>query len=446
MRNLRTSAIARLLVALLLAFAGYRSWAEQSSDLKEALQQLREQNSLLQKQLEKQQRTIDALSKTVSEIQSAARSKTLEETAPLEGTREPSLISPTAGSVLGKVNLSGEGGVAFFRSGPDGQFPNSEFRLDEARLFLEAPVTESVFFYGELNLATREEPDVEARLGEIYLDVENISQLWNGDHQLNARAGRFYIPFGEEYLTRYAIDNPFVSHSLSDLWGVDEGLELYGRFGRFSYVAAVQNGGIPDTRDFTSDKSIAGRISFDPTRRVHLSVSGMRTGSIDTGGDQLSAIWISDGFFRSIGSPATTRFGAELAEGDVELRLPHGHLAAHGGYIHYHDNDPSMNNSRDMFYYSVEAVQSIVGKLYGAGRFSQILADKGYPIVGNGDFGEYYFGPLTRDLWRLSLDLGYRWSEGFLLKAEYSFERGSTVDGTSRNGEDLFALEAAFKF
>jgi hypothetical protein len=446
MRHCRTNTITLLLGALLLVLTECRSSAEQTNDLKEALQQLREQNSLLQKQLEQQQRTIEALSKTVSEIQSAARGKTSEGTASQEEAPKPGLVSSTAASVLGKINLSGEGGVAFFHTGREGQFPNGEFRLDEARLFLEAPVTESVFFYGELNLATREEPDVQVRVGELYVDVENISQLWNGDHQLNARAGRFYIPFGEEYMTRYAIDNPFVSHSVSDLWGVDEGLELYGRLGRFSYVAAVQNGGIPDTRDFTPDKSFAGRISFDPTPRVHLSVSGMRTGSIDVSDDQLSALWIGDGFFRSIGSPATTRFGVELAEGDVELRLPHGHLAAHGGYIHYHDNDPAMNNSRDMFYYSVEAVQSIVGKLYGAGRFSQILADKGYPIVGNGDFGQYFFGPLTRDLWRLSLDLGYRWSEGFLLKAEYSFERGSTVDGPGRDGEDLFALEAAFKF
>ncbi len=446
MRNCRTNTNARLLLALLLVVAGYRSLAEEPSDLKQALQQLREQNSLLQEQLEQQQRTIDALSKTVSEIQSIARSKPLEETEPPAGTKSPSLVSSSAASVLGKVNLSGEGGVGFFHSGPDGQFPNNEFRVDEARLFLEAPVTESVFFYGELNLATREQPDVQARLGELYVDVENISQLWNGDHQLNARAGRMYIPFGEEYLTRYAIDNPFVSHSVTDLWGVDEGLEIYGRLGRFSYAAAVQNGGIPDTRDFTSDKSLAGRIGFDPTRRVHLSVSGMRTGSIDTSGDQLSALWIGNGFFRSIGSPATTRFGAELVEGDVEVRLPHTYLAAHGGYIHYHDNDPAMNNSRDMFYYSVEAVQNIVGKLYGAARFSQMLADKGYPIVGNGDFGTYYFGPFTRDLWRLSLDLGYRWSEGFLLKAEYSFERGSTVDAPNRDREDLFALEAAFKF
>jgi hypothetical protein len=113
--------------------------------------------------------------------------------------------------------------------------PNDEFKVDEARLFVEAPIVENVYFFGEVNLATREQPDIQARLGELYLDIENISQLWHNDHLLNARVGRLYTPYGEEYLTRYAIDNPFISHSLSDLWGVDEGIELYGRAGKMSY-------------------------------------------------------------------------------------------------------------------------------------------------------------------------------------------------------------------
>src|SRR5581483_2937987 len=216
--------------------------------------------------------------------------------------------------------------------------------------------------------------------------------------------------------------------------------------GKFSYVAAVQNGGIPDTRDFTSDKSVAGRISFDPGRRVHLSVSGMRTGDNDAKQDQLSALWFANGFFSLIGSRATTRFAVGLVEGDVQVRLPRGHVSAFGGYAHYHDNDPAVRNDRDIYFYSIEGVHDLVGKLYGAARFSQILCPGGYPLAGDGDFGEYYFGSPTTELWRLSLDLGYRWSQNLLLKAEYSFERGHTVQGDSRENEDLFALEAAFRF
>ena len=135
-----------------------------------------------------------------------------------------------------------------------------------------------------------------------------------------------------------------------------------------------------------------------------------------------------------------------LVEGDVLIKVPGGHFSAFGGYAHYHDNDPSGHNSRDLFYYSFEAVHDMVGKFYGAVRFSQILPERGYPIVGNGSFGDYFFGPLTTDLWRLSFDLGYRWNRNLLLKAEYSFERGRTLDGKERDSEDLLALEAAFRF
>jgi hypothetical protein len=96
---------------------------------------------------------------------------------------------------------------------------DAEFRIDEAKLFVEAPIWGDVYFYSELNLATREESNVALHLGELYLDFENVSQLWNCDRMLNLRIGRLDIPFGEEYLTRDAIDNPLISHSLVDFWG-----------------------------------------------------------------------------------------------------------------------------------------------------------------------------------------------------------------------------------
>src|SRR5437016_14557117 len=97
---------------------------------------------------------------------------------------------------------------------------------------------------------SREAQDLSLQLGEAYLDFENVSRLWNSDRMLNVRAGRMDIPFGEEYLNRDAIDNPLISHSLSDFWGVDEGLELYGRVGKFSYVLAVQDGSVSAVRCF----------------------------------------------------------------------------------------------------------------------------------------------------------------------------------------------------
>jgi hypothetical protein len=319
--------------------------------------------------------------------------------------------------------------------------------VDEAKLFIEAPVMADVYFYTELNLMTRDAWDLSLQLGEAYLDFENISKLWKQDRMLNLRIGRLDIPFGEEYISRDAIDNPLVTHSLSDLWGVDEGIELYGSIGKVSYVVAVQNGGASGVRDYDGDKSVAGRLAYDPAKWLHLSASAMRTGDLKNPDDGWSDLWFANAWFLPIGSASTTKFHANLVEGDVEVRLPHGHIKMFGGYARYDDNDPNADNRRDIYYYSVEAVHDLTRKLYAAARFSQIFADKGYPIGGLGNMGDYVFGgTLTDEIWRLSLGLGYRWSPNLITKIEYSFERGKEIGGAKRDQEDLFSLQAAFKF
>jgi len=135
-----------------------------------------------------------------------------------------------------------------------------------------------------------------------------------------------------------------------------------------------------------------------------------------------------------------------LVEGDVGLKLPRGHLKAAGGAIWFDDDDTATDNSRDVYYYYVEAMHHLTKKFYGAARFSQILARDGFPIVGNGTFGQYFKGELTEDIWRLSLGVGYQWSPSLLLKTEYTFERGETITGERRNNEDMVGAELAFKF
>lgn len=430
----------------LIPLASVPSRADDSPETTQRLRQLEEQNKAFQEQLRHQQELIESLSRKVNGLQQT-NTQHSEELDRLETEmKEPAAPSKSSGAFsLGKVSISGEGGVAFFNSGSEGAFPNAEFRVDEARLFVEAPVWDNVYFFSEINLMTREASDLSLQLGELYLDFENVSQLWNQDRMLNVRAGRMYIPFGEEYQTRFAIDNPLISHSLSDLWGVDEGIELYGKINKFSYAVAVQNGGASGVRDFDADKSIAGRLSYDPTHWLHLSASGMRTGDLKPPGDFVSELWFANGWF--LAATPTNKFHVNLVEGDLEFRLPHGHLKAFGGYIRYEENDSLSHNDRDIYYYSVEGVHELVHKLYAAVRFSQIFARNGYPLTGNATMGEYLFsGARTDNLWRLSLGLGYRWSENLVLKTEYTFERGKLVTGETRDHEDLFAIEAAFKF
>jgi len=413
------------------------------TNLEEQVQSLREQNTTLQKQLQRQGDLLGVLSQKVEDLEAAGAGHKPAASTVSDNASE----STTGGLNFGRVNISGEGGVAFFNTGSEGSTPDSTFRVDEARLFLEAPVWNEVYFYSEVDLATRENTDLNLKLGELYLDFEDVSQLWGHDRQLNIRAGNLDIPFGEEYLTRNAIDDPLISRSLPDIWGIDPGVELYGSAGKFCYVVAVQNGsGANGVQDFDGDKSVAGRIGYDPARWLHLSVSGMRTGDLNVQNDQFSALWFGDGFFRSLGSPATSTFHANLVEGDVSVRWASGHVSAFGGYARYGDSDPTADNGRNIFFYSVEGMQQLPHKFYAAVRFSEIMADKGFPIVGYGNFGDYFFGSLSSELWRLSLGVGYRFSDRLVIKTEYSFERGQEVDGERREHEDFLGTEAAFQF
>jgi len=401
------------------------------------IRQLREQNESLQQQLRKQQEMIDALNRKVGGMAPDTAAKNDAEAA----------AGKTPGFSLGKVHISGEGAAGFFHSGDDGQFPEGEFRVDEAKLFVEAPIWRDIYFFSEVNIFIREEGSFNLRAGELYLDVENLSRLWKKDEQVNLRVGLMDIPFGEEYLTRDAIDNPLISRSIMDLWGVDEGVELYGSFGKFSYVVAVQNGSVNRLHDYNSDKAVVGRVSLDPNRWLHLSVSAMRTGDLDVMRDGFSELWLGAGLVRPLGGPSTTTFGAELLQGDVQMKLPQTTLKAYGGVLRYDDNDPAANNRRYVYYYTLEAQQKLYKGLYAAGRWSQVFAEEGFPISGNGNVDQFAFGPtLTEGLWQLSLGLGYRWNKQLVLKAEYTFERGHALGGARRDEEDMFSTVIAFAF
>ena len=207
--------------------------AAQTNNLTDEIRLLREENALLQKQVQQQGEQIGELIQKVG---------SLESTRVIEGGNDKPLLDSKSG--LNKFNLGLEGGVGYAATGPDGSIPDGKFRVDEGRIFLEAPLWDDVYFFGEVVLATAEQQSYDSRveLGEFYAEFENISKLWNQDNQLNARLGQMYIPFGEEYISRNAIDNPLITHSIVDFWGVTPGAEVYGDLGKFTYVAAAQNG------------------------------------------------------------------------------------------------------------------------------------------------------------------------------------------------------------
>jgi len=421
-----------------------RLQAQDAQELKKEIEQLRDQNRLLQEQLQQQRQMIDQLSGKISGLQQTNQQNQTDLRA-LQASVENAPAPPEKSKSfsLGNVVISGEGAAGFFDTQSGGKYPNSAFLLDEARLFVDAPIWQDVYFYGEVDLQTREEYDLGVYLGELYLEWESLGKYWNHDESLNVRLGQFYTPFGEEYQNRFAIDNALISHSLSDLWGLNPGLELYGTLKPLSYVVAVQNGGNSTLNDFTADKLVAGRIGYDPASCLHLSVSGMRTGHLSVAKDYISSEWFGGGFFSPLGAPATTLFQANVAEADAEARWKGGYVRLAGGYAGYDDNNPAGDDHRDIYYYYLEALQHVTPKFYGAMRWSQIRVPEGYPIVAD---SPVFPGLSTSDIWRLSLGLGYRFNEHLLLKIEYAFEQGRLSSGGDRNGDNFFAAEAAFKF
>ena len=252
---------------------------------------LAEQNRQLIQQVNTQQKQIDELRTRLDRLEPAGASN---QTA-------------SAGEQTGRqIRLSGEAAVGFFHSGREGGYPNANFRVDEAKLFIEAPVWKNAYFFGGLELATREAGAQTASLGELYLDVENLAAA-DRTHTLSLRAGRFNIPFGEEYQVRNVVDNPLVSHSLADLWGFDTGVQIYGALGPVKYNLAVQNGWAKPSSHLNSDKAVTMRLAMAPTPYLRLSASAMRTGKLEAAKEGLSEIWFANTFFRAIGLDTTTQ-------------------------------------------------------------------------------------------------------------------------------------------
>lgn len=392
-----------------------------------------EQNRQLIRQVQDQQKQLNELRERLDRVEGG----------------EPVSRAPSSASADRQIRLSGEAGIGYFDTGSRGSVPAGEFRVDEAKIFVEAPVWKNVYFFGGLELTTREANDEYFHVGELYLDVED---LWSAgrDRTLSLRAGRMNLPFGEEYQYRNVIDNPLISHSLADIWGIDEGIQIYGKLGVLTYNLAVMNGGHPTRHDFDSDKAVIGRLTYAPTRQLSFSASAMRTGDLTVAGDQNSEVWFANAFFRALGpSATTTTFSAELAELDATYTWRSGHVRGTVGRASFDDNSTTADFARHLNYYSVEGLQKLSESLFAAARYSAIEAPKGYPLAGQGNAGAFYynpFAPLTKDLQRFSLGLGYRFSDPLVWKIEYSWENGRLLNGTRRDDEDMFSSLLGIRF
>ena len=387
---------------------------------------------------------INTLKQQITELEKKA-----DEAAVKAATKEaqPAFSGPSKLSLGEGVIVGGRGSAMYADTEPDGQFPNNEFLIDDAQLNVDAKLGENAFASVEVLIAQRESDDENLRIGELYVDLEDLSRFVDREFPLTLRLGRFDIPFGEEYQTRDAIDNALISHSLSDTWGIDEGVEFFGTVGAFDFTAAVQNGGPQRLEDGDPDKALVGRLGYRAGDNLRLSASAMTTGELDIEKDECAEMWFGNLFIWPSGaSEDATEFWADLYQLDAIFTWDGGRLHAFVGQIS-EDDDGSGNQDIEATYYAVEATKDLTAKLYLAGRYSAINAgDDGFPVRGQAEYSEFGGGSMVDDIWRLSLGAGYRWSEQLVLKTEYSFERGETIDGEDLDEQDQFAAQAAFGF
>jgi hypothetical protein len=181
-----------VLMTALPAFFVSTLIAEDNGDVKKELQELREQNRLLQNQLQQQQQMLDQLStkfsgleKTNEQYQSDLRSMK----ADTEGATPPS--EKPGGFSVGNVVFSGEGAAGFYETGSSGKYPNAAFRVNEARLFADAQIWDDTYFYAQLDLITPHAPDNGLYLGELYMQFEKLAKNWNMDDLLKYASANF---------------------------------------------------------------------------------------------------------------------------------------------------------------------------------------------------------------------------------------------------------------
>lgn len=432
----------RIFLFLALAYGAVIATAE---DMSHQLSALVEQNKELLALAQQQQRQIDELRSRLDGLDEAGQRQNLEineiREEVVQATEYAPTTQPTAGS---RFTLSGEAGIAFFAGQSNTEFANEEFRIGESRLFLEAEIARNTYLFTTIELFRRESGNSDVEVGEVFVDIENPFGL---DNLLTARVGRFQIPFGQEYLNRYVFENPLVSHSVADIMGIDEGLEIFGKANAFSYTLAVMNGGKSSLRDFDSGKAAVARFGYQPSENATFHASFMNTGDISVAGDGSTELWIGDTRFRSIGSAGTREFDVELGQLDGSYKWRGGVAKAAVGIARYQDDDPLGSNSRDLDFFQVEALQKLAPEIYGVLRYSEINVDGGYPIAGNGDPTKFiHSGILTEELQRLSLGLGYTPVESVIAKLEYSFEEGEHSDGTKRQNTDQFSAELGVRF
>ncbi len=375
---------------------------------------------------------------------------------------------------LQRINIGGSAAVRAMDGRSRSQLErNSGAMVYQAGLVLDADVAPDVSFWYDFSLIREgvSRANSPIPLEQVYVRWDHLfDQPW-----LNAKMGRTFTPFGEEYLRWNAIDNPLASWSVSFPWALDEGIVFFGDAlpeGKLSYAAAVQNGNATFNFDDNARKAVSARLTARPTKPLSLSASVLSLGGHGNySGNGAPEWWLSGFRVAPVGQTSAagwtstgTLVDALAAEVDATLQGRTGRVWANAGMVKVKDDGAPEEHHRLIRYFTVEGLGNLPGgKAYVIARYSAIGTfdpARGYHFAGteaavmpdnnSSPYAAYNFD--QESLSRLSVGGGWRFSDRHVLKAEYSFENtrligagraGNPSPGKKRN---FAVLELAVRF
>jgi len=405
--------------------------------------------------------------------------------AELEAEREERL-SREEDAVLGdwtrRVRLSGSANGGYYAGADDSPFHDTNFQVWDARFFLDAdlgrdvvigerPIFRNLGLSFEWNLVRLGE--LQNDVGELYVDFQGVA----GQSWLNFQVGRFYIPFGENYLRfgKNYRDNPFITNTVGGPWWWDEGVRIYGSAldGRLGWVASVSDGETDFAEDGDRDPQGTLKVYGRPTSWLYLSASVLGSGGIGSEDDPAQgAPWLGEAWARQFGAwadvpnfvdgVAVPNAGPELDHtwmAGVDAVLTHetfGRLwLAYGLY----DIDAGASlYDRRLHYWIAEWV--LQGRALAPELTPFYLALRGSGL-GTYDDGEGYLldfrqadtiGYNAQSLAVFSFALGWHVNRHVTIRGEYSHQELELVRGVPREirrhggGSDSFGLEVGASF
>lgn len=340
-----------------------------------------------------------------------------------------------------KVEVAGFGAFWFVDSGQDGTRPEAGFVVKESSLFIEAEAWEDMALFFEVQTTVlQRDHNTDVRTGEVHVHFRNMLKRW-GAGPLGVKVGRVDIPFGEEYLWQDAPDNPLVSNSAAYPWLWDEGIVVYGEFGRIGWIASVMDGTITRSQEDDAEKAVTAKVYGSPWEALYLSASLMQTGAsarsaILLGGSLLQPVGANGA--SSAGESPSTRVDTRLYQADVQWNLgAETRLDLSFGQAFVDDAVDAFD--RDLTWFMGQARRGLGAGFYAAGRYSEIGTYdgmQGYHFGGEFLAGGQAFGYDAKKLRRVSAGMGWNPNPQMGLKLEVGRDLFEVIDTSSFDPQD----------